>query len=94
MTNESLTVAVVYINMSVLHSYGKSALFNTPPHSLTEHFTSPIMLRSLMNRFLGSPFISISVIISCVAQYCTSTVPSITTSPMKWYLMEMCFERQ
>ena len=54
-------------------------LFSTPPHSLPEHFTSPIMLRSLMNRFLGSHFISTSAIISCVGQYFSSTVPSITT---------------
>ena len=79
-------------NMSVLHTSGKSALFNTPLHLLPKHFASPIILRSLMNRFLGSHFVSISVIISCVGQYFTSTVPSITTSRMKWYLTEMCFE--
>ena len=40
---------------------------------------------NLMNTFLGSPFISKSAIISCVAQYFTSNDTSIIMPRKKWY---------
>ena len=83
MTNESNYTLQLLTQVCLYTGSGQSAICNTPPHSLPEHLTSPIMARNLTSTFLDSPFVSISAIISCDGQYFTSTIPSIKRSRMK-----------